>query len=363
VTALPQKDADRLVDGVANLAAPLTLEGLRQEAVHVVHELVPSMSTTWNEISSTGDIEVVGVPAVEPWPGGEEAFARLILDHPVIAQIRRTNDGRPRAISDLWSVEEFHRSALYREFYSYLGAEDQLSFTVPSPHILIGIALNRETRGFSERDRTISNMLRPHLLQAYRNAIANEQIRYLLEVLDDLSTERAEGVVVLSDQGAPEHWTPSATNLLGQWFPRRASGQLPDELKEWLRAEDDRVPVAPTWPLVFERGARRLVVRRLKSVEHGRHGEVLLVTQRLTESDLPDLSRLGLSARQGEVLGLVARGLSNGQIATRLKISIRTVEGHLNEAYGRLGVSSRTAAASLIHQLELTDQGTRGSAI
>jgi hypothetical protein len=133
VTTLSQQDADRVVQCVASLASPLTLEGLRQEAVRVVHGLVPSMSTTWNEISSTGGIEVVGVPKVEPWPGGEEVFARLIVDHPVIAQIRRTNDGRPRAISDVWSVEKFHRSALYREFYSHLGAEDQLSFTVPSP--------------------------------------------------------------------------------------------------------------------------------------------------------------------------------------------------------------------------------------
>ena len=262
VPTLSQADADRVVEGVGNLASPLTLEGLRQEAVRVVHGLVPAISTTWNEISSTGGIEVVGIPEVEPWPGGEETFARLIIDHPVIAQIRRTNDGRPRAISDLWSVEEFHRSALYREFYSHLGAEDQLSFTVPSPHILIGVALNREKRGFSARDRTVANLMRPHLLQAYRNAIANEQIRYLLDVLDDLSSERDEGVLVLSDHGTPEHWTPAATNLLNQGFPRGTSGQLPEQLDQWRRREEDSRPAAPTWPLVFERGARRLVVRR-----------------------------------------------------------------------------------------------------
>ncbi|HEY1830151.1 MAG TPA: LuxR C-terminal-related transcriptional regulator [Acidimicrobiales bacterium] len=360
---LSQHDADDVVEAVGVLGAPLTLEGLRHEAVRVVHGLVPSMSATWNEISSTGEIEVVGIPEVEPWPGGQEAFARLIVDHPVIAQIRRTNDGRPCAISDLWSVEEFHRSALYREFYSYLGAEDQLSFTVPSPHILIGVALNRERRGFSTRDRTVANLMRPHLLQAYRNAIANEQIRYLIEVVDDLSTERKEGVLMLSRQGTPEHWTPGAVSLLNQWFPSGTSGQLPKQLAEWLRREAETRPAAPTWPLVFERGARRLVVRRLKSVEDARQNDVLLVTERLAGPEPPDLTRLGLSVRQGEALGLVARGLTNTQVAIQLGISVRTVEGHLSQAYGLLGVSNRTAASSLIHQMEMADQEVRGAVV
>ncbi|HWE68374.1 MAG TPA: LuxR C-terminal-related transcriptional regulator [Acidimicrobiales bacterium] len=348
---------------MATLATPLALEGLRYEAVRVVHSLVPATSTTWNEISSDGNIDVVGVPEVEPWPGGESAFARLIVDHPVIAQIRRTNDGRPRAISDLWSEDEFHRSALYREFYSHLGAEDQLSFTVPSPHILIGVALNRSKRGFSARDRTVANLMRPHLLQAYRNAIANEQIGYLLEVVNDLSNERKEGVLLLNRKGTPEHWTPAAVNLLSHWFPAGASGQLPEQLVEWLKQDEGSRPMVPTWPLVFERGARRLVVRRLKSVHDARQDDVLLVSERLVGADPPDLTRLGLSSRQGEVLGLVARGLANAQIAVQLEISVRTVEGHLRQVYGLLGVNSRTAAVSLVHQMELADQGTRGSAV
>jgi DNA-binding NarL/FixJ family response regulator len=208
----------------------------------------------------------------------------------------------------------------------------------------------------------VANLMRPHLLQAYRNAIANEQIRYLLEVLDDLSRERDEGVLVLSGQGTPEHWTPAAANLLHQWFPRGASGQLPEQLEQWLRQEDSR-PAAPTWPLVFERGARRLVVRRLKSADDARQGDVLLMTERSAASSPPDLSRLGLSARQGEVLGLVARGLANRQIASQLQISVRTVEGHLSQAYGLLGVNSRRAAVSLVHQMELADQGVRGARI
>jgi DNA-binding NarL/FixJ family response regulator len=52
----------------------------------------------------------------------------------------------------------------------------------------------------------------------------------------------------------------------------------------------------------------------------------------------------GLSAREVEVLRLVAKGLTNAQVAEKLFISPRTVNRHLNSIYAKLGVSSRAAA-------------------
>jgi predicted ATPase/DNA-binding CsgD family transcriptional regulator len=52
----------------------------------------------------------------------------------------------------------------------------------------------------------------------------------------------------------------------------------------------------------------------------------------------------GLSPREVEVLGLVAEGLTNAQVAQRLFLSPRTVQRHLNSIYHKLGVSSRTVA-------------------
>jgi DNA-binding CsgD family transcriptional regulator len=51
-----------------------------------------------------------------------------------------------------------------------------------------------------------------------------------------------------------------------------------------------------------------------------------------------------LTARQVEILGLVAEGLSSKEIGERLYISKRTVEYHLREAYDRLGASNRVQA-------------------
>ena len=51
-----------------------------------------------------------------------------------------------------------------------------------------------------------------------------------------------------------------------------------------------------------------------------------------------------LSAREQEVLELAARGLRNKGIADKLSISVRTVEGHFNSIFAKLGVSSRLEA-------------------
>jgi DNA-binding NarL/FixJ family response regulator len=52
-----------------------------------------------------------------------------------------------------------------------------------------------------------------------------------------------------------------------------------------------------------------------------------------------------LSAREREVLLLVADGLANKQIATRLGIAERTVKVHLGNVFRRIGVADRTSAA------------------
>ena len=63
-----------------------------------------------------------------------------------------------------------------------------------------------------------------------------------------------------------------------------------------------------------------------------------------------------LTAREDEVVRLVARGMSNKAIAQRLGISARTVEGHLNHVFEKLGVASRT---ELVH-VALADRFVTG---
>jgi pimeloyl-ACP methyl ester carboxylesterase/DNA-binding CsgD family transcriptional regulator len=60
----------------------------------------------------------------------------------------------------------------------------------------------------------------------------------------------------------------------------------------------------------------------------------------------PPAAVADLSARELEVLELVAAGLTNEAIAERLYLSVRTVERHLSNVYAKLGVSGKAARAA-----------------
>jgi DNA-binding CsgD family transcriptional regulator len=61
----------------------------------------------------------------------------------------------------------------------------------------------------------------------------------------------------------------------------------------------------------------------------------------------------GLTARELEVLRLVAAGTGNREIAAALVISEHTVARHVQNIFAKLGVSSRTAAAAFAHANDL----------
>ncbi|RZZ81086.1 MULTISPECIES: response regulator [Pseudoxanthomonas] len=62
-----------------------------------------------------------------------------------------------------------------------------------------------------------------------------------------------------------------------------------------------------------------------------------------------------LSPQQFRVLGYVAQGLLNKQIADRLDVQERTVKAHVSSIFERLGVRNRTQAGVILRELELTD--------
>jgi LuxR family maltose regulon positive regulatory protein len=60
-----------------------------------------------------------------------------------------------------------------------------------------------------------------------------------------------------------------------------------------------------------------------------------------------------LSARELEVLRLMATGKSNAEVAQTLVIAISTVKTHTNSIFGKLQVTSRTQAIALARDLQL----------
>jgi DNA-binding NarL/FixJ family response regulator len=70
-----------------------------------------------------------------------------------------------------------------------------------------------------------------------------------------------------------------------------------------------------------------------------------------------DSVRSPLTARQQAVSELVAEGLSNAEIATRLQVSRATVKGHITVALRRLGLRDRTQLAIHVHRAARPETG------
>jgi DNA-binding CsgD family transcriptional regulator len=68
------------------------------------------------------------------------------------------------------------------------------------------------------------------------------------------------------------------------------------------------------------------------------------------------VAKAHLTARETEVIGLVSRGKTNGEIAGALWLSPGTVRKHLENVFEKLGVHTRTAAAARFHALADADE-------
>ncbi len=95
----------------------------------------------------------------------------------------------------------------------------------------------------------------------------------------------------------------------------------------WLREAD----------AFFDAAGERALQRRVRHLL----GTIGAKIPRNSGSVAPDLARLGITAREVEILQLVNAGLSNADIAARLFISTRTVETHVSSLLRKSGTASR----------------------
>jgi DNA-binding NarL/FixJ family response regulator len=72
-------------------------------------------------------------------------------------------------------------------------------------------------------------------------------------------------------------------------------------------------------------------------------------------------SPMDLRPREREIMGLIADGLSNRQIAARLVITEKTVKNHICSIYQRFGVSDRSQAVNRWRELLPTSDATLGT--
>jgi len=126
-----------------------------------------------------------------------------------------------------------------------------------------------------------------------------------------------------------------------------------DPAPGWLRAALE----------TFERGGMESDAARTRSLLRGMGAPVPRARRR--GAGLPErLRQAGVTAREAEVLSLVARGLSNRRIAEELYLSPRTVQSHVSSLLAKLGVENRAGlvAAGLALAEEREGPDRRGRA-
>jgi DNA-binding NarL/FixJ family response regulator len=122
--------------------------------------------------------------------------------------------------------------------------------------------------------------------------------------------------------------------------------------------------------LLKDAGPRQLI-EAIRSVHSGDAVVAPSTTRRLLDRfavHLPDAERrasgalASLTAREGEVLRLVARGLSNAEIAERLYVSEATVKTHMGRILMKLGLRDRVQAVVFAYETGLVKSGQIGDA-
>lgn len=176
------------------------------------------------------------------------------------------------------------------------------------------------------------------------------------ELADTAATWGSSGLAAMAGQAR-------GAALLAEGHPAealpvlRAACRLWQELDAGYDAARVRVLLALSYRKLGDEDAAARELRAAAAVFDGLGAstDAAAVTALRERPALP----AGLTEREVEVLAVVARGRSNREVAATLGISEKTVARHLSNIFGKLGLSTRTAAAAFAyeHGLAITGDG------
>jgi len=339
---LSAKDLRAILGVARELGTVSDVDCFRSSLLTTLKRLVSYDIASWNLVSPAS--REAQISAVDPADcredNDEEILGAYLHQNPLVAA---TATGKVRKFSDFISLRQLHRLELYDAVYRRLGAEHQIAFVLPAPGAsVIGVALNRTRPDFSERDRSILEAALPVVIQAYERAATLALMHGQLSALEHAADASDQAIIVLHPSGGIQFATEAAQAMLRQFLSPDRPGVLPEPLAAWSEAQRRRagagaLPVVE--PLEFPTGTARLILGRVTGFD-----AILFEPS----GALGAMNRRdgGLTKREIEVLTLVARGLTNMQIALELQLSERTVAKHLEHVYAKLGVASRTAAVA-----------------
>jgi DNA-binding CsgD family transcriptional regulator len=330
VPALATRDAERLLRFVAAADSVGGDQPFTPELLAELAGLIPVDWVSYNELDRVRrrSLFLVASPDYEGDEDDEipdEVAWRVILgEHPLCLRQQEGYFGAVK-LSDFFSQRELHQTWVYDNWFRPLGIEHEIEVAIPSPlwHTKTFLFNRSGGRDFTERDRLILDHLQPHLARLWQAARTRRLLSSTLAELDRADEHSFRGVIVLGLGHEVDFASPPAQRQLREFFPPTGRGRLPPALAEWLESDGERT-------LIRRRGRRQLTVKRAD-------GDLLLEERQ---------EEIVLTAREREVLGLVALGKTNAEIAGRLWLAPSTVRKHLENVYAKLGVSTRTAAVA-----------------
>ncbi|WP_445149767.1 helix-turn-helix transcriptional regulator [Baekduia sp. Peel2402] len=337
---LRERDLQNLLEILGEVHHAEDVPSFRAALLDVVPRVIPNAYTSYNEFGADGT-PLVAIVTPMPEQRLLENWARFGHQSPLVERYLRTRDPRAYRLSDVIAQAEFQQRDLYREVFAPLGVEHQLVVTLPAPPtLLIGLAL-ADARDFTDGERRVLDLARPHLIQAHANAALRERLRDVLAAVEAGLDDGGDAVVVIDARGRVALATRAGrASLRALGASRSPDAGLPAPLADLLAARK-----APTHALLARAdGAEPIVVRRLSRAAGGATVVVFERSGRAASREL--LEALGLSPREAEVLQLMMRGQTTAAIATDLQVSPRTVSKHAERIYDKLGVHDRVAAVS-----------------
>ncbi|HEY4098215.1 MAG TPA: helix-turn-helix transcriptional regulator, partial [Baekduia sp.] len=336
---LPERELQGLLEILGEVHHAEDLASFRSALLHVVPRVIPNAYTSYNEIGADGT-PLVTIVTPQPAPRWMENWARYGHQNPLVQHHLETRDPRAHRLSDLIAPAAFRELDLYREVFVPLGVEHQLAVTLPAPpRLLIGLALADE-RDFTDGERRVLDLARPHLIQAHANAALRERLHHVLAAVEDGLDDAGEALVVVDAAGRVGFATTAGRAALELLSDRAHPNgtHLPEALRDVTQPE---WPARTVFPIA---GGTPLMLRRMART---RGSATVLVFERGTRGASRELlEALGLTGREAEILQAMMHGRATRAIATELGVSTRTVSKHTERIYAKLGVHDRVAAVS-----------------
>jgi DNA-binding CsgD family transcriptional regulator len=306
---------------------------VRRRALQGLAQLVPADVMTWDHVEiTTGTVCHEAVPAEAEPPG---AFAAVVGDaagHPLLAAHAARRCAALR-LSEAVEPRRLSHSELYGDLLHRSGVEYGIAIGVRAGRREVVVAgLGRAEREFSERDRDVLDLVRPGLEDALRAAEARGRLVRALAVNPPPGT----AVALLDRYGDIEHSSLDAERWLAEHFGApEHPGWLPRPVAGWLA-----LPPRPA--LVSVRDGRRLTVHLLPGDPHA-----LLLEAEVTSFRRDALDRLGVTARETEVLRAATAMEDEADIAWELFLSLHAVRERLARLEAKLGVRTAAEAVAL----------------